>query len=117
MFNNEKYLILLWNTFFSQNHGISKTKSNDKTLAAYHREEDNSVSGDIQTLNVEEATVKQEGERTIRGDFSSIPNSEERLSVINHRIIEANHGRLLLPVVDTTKIQLEVLKGICGGRI
>ena len=112
----------IWYCFgilFSQNNGIgdSKSKSNDKALAAYHHEEDNSLSGDIQTLNVEEATVKQEGERTIRGDFSSIANSEERLFEINRSILQAKHGQLLLPVVDTTKIQQEVLKEICVGRI
>ena len=75
------------------------------------------MSGDIHTLNVESATVKQEGERTIRGDFSSIANSEERLFEINQSILQENNGRLLFPVVDTTKIQQEVLKEICVGRI
>ena len=104
---------------FWQNHGIgqNKSKSNDKALTDYRRDRNSSVSSDIQTLNVEEATVKQEGERTIRGDFSSIANSEERLFEINRSILQANHGQLLFPVVDTTKIQLEVLKEICGGRI
>ena len=115
----KKSIWYCFGTLFSQNNGIgeSKSKSNDKTLPAYHCEEDNSLSGDIHTLNVESATVKQEGERTIRGDFSSIANSEERLFEINQSILQENNGRLLFPVVDTTKIQLEVLKELCGGRI
>ena len=118
MFIEEKYLILFWN-IFSQNHGIgeTKSKSNDKALVAYDHEETTSLSSDIHTLNVEEVTVKQEGEGNIRGDFLSIANSEARYPKINHIILQTNHGRLFFLVIDTTKIQQEVLKEICGGRI
>ena len=102
-----------------QNHGIGqgKSKSNDKTITEYRRERNSSLSSDIQTLNVEEVKVKQEGEKSIWGEFHFITKSEQRLPETNHSTLQNNHRRMLSPVVDTTKIPQEVLKDIYGGKI
>ena len=119
MYHVEKVFDRVSKYFSWQNHGIGqgKTKSNDKAITDYRRERNSSLSSDIQTLNVEEVKVKQEGEKSTWGEFHFIAKSEQRLPETNHSTLQSNHRRMLSPVVDTTKIPQEVLKDIYGGKI